>query len=191
MPHATQMSAADTGLLLVDVQEKLLPKIFDQIALVRNIRFLLDGAKLLQIPAQATEQYPRGLGPTVAELIGYFPARPDKTAFSSCACPSVVEQFRRQARTKIVVTGIETHVCVLHTTLDLLAANFRVYLPVDALGARYRLDHETALRRLEQAGAVLTTSEGCLFEWLGGSAHPQFKAASALVQERMKHLTGE
>jgi nicotinamidase-related amidase len=191
MPHATQMSAADTALLVVDVQEKLLPKIRDHAALVRNIRFLLDGAKLLQIPAQTTEQYPRGLGATVPDLIGYFPERPDKTAFSSCACPSVVERFHRGARTKIVVTGIETHVCVLHTTLDLLAANFRVYLPVDAVGARYRIDHDTALRRLEQAGAILTTSESCLFEWLGGSSHPQFKAASLLVQERMKQLSAD
>ena len=190
MPHATQMSAADTGLLVVDVQEKLLPKILDHAALIRNIRFLLDGAKLLQIPAQATEQYPRGLGPTVPELIGYFPQRPDKTAFSSCACPTIVDQFQRAARTKIVVTGIETHVCVLHTTLDLLALNFRVYIPVDAVGARYRLDHDTALRRLEQAGAILTTSEGCVFEWMGGSSHPQFKAVSLLVQERMKQLNG-
>jgi nicotinamidase-related amidase len=188
MPHATQMSAADTALLVVDVQEKLIGKIVDHAALVRNIRFLLDGAKLLQIPAQATEQYPRGLGATVPELIAYFPQRPDKTAFSSCACPSVVDQFHRAARTKIVVTGIETHVCVLHTTLDLLALNFRVYIAVDAVGARYRLDHDTALRRLEQAGAILTTSEGCLFEWMGGSAHPQFKAVSILVQERMKQL---
>ena len=85
MPHATQMSTADTGLLVVDVQEKLLPKIIDQAAMIRNLRFLLDAAKLLQIPAQATEQYPRGLGATVPELIGYFPQRPDKTGFSSCA----------------------------------------------------------------------------------------------------------
>lgn len=190
MPHATQMSTADTGLLVVDVQEKLIQKIVDYAAVVRNIRFLLDGAKLLQMPFQATEQYPRGLGPTVPELIGYFPQRPDKTGFSSCACATVVEQFQRGARTRIVVTGIETHVCVLHTTLDLLALNFRVYIPVDAVGARYRLDHDTALRRLEQAGAILTTSEGCLFEWMGGSSHPQFKAASALVQERMKLLGG-
>lgn len=188
MPHATQMAAADTALLVVDVQEKLIPKIVEHTAVIRNIRFLLDGAKLLQIPFQATEQYPRGLGATVPELIGFFPQRPDKTGFSSCACPQVVDQFQRGARTKIVVTGIETHVCVLHTTLDLLALNFRVYIPVDAVGARYRLDHETALRRLEQAGAILTTSESCLFEWLGGSAHPQFKAVSILVQERMKQL---
>jgi nicotinamidase-related amidase len=189
MPHATQMSAADTAVLVIDVQEKLIDKIFDHGALVRNIRFLLDVAKLLGVPAQATEQYPRGLGPTVPELAKYFAERPDKVAFSSCAVPSVVEALHRGARTKVVLTGIETHVCVLNTALDLLALDFRVFLAVDALGARYRIDHDTALRRLEQAGAILTTTEGCAFEWMGGSKHPQFKAVSLLVQERMKHLS--
>ncbi len=188
MPHATQMSTADTAVLVIDVQEKLMPKIPDHAMLVRNIAFLLDAAKLLNIPAQATEQYPRGLGPTVPELAKYFSERPDKVGFSSCAVPSVVENLHRAARPKVVLVGIETHVCVLNTALDLLAQDFRVYLAVDAIGARYRIDHDTALRRLEQAGAILTTGEGCVFEWLGGSSHPQFKAISLLVQERMKHL---
>jgi nicotinamidase-related amidase len=188
MPHATQMSAADTGLLVIDVQDKLVPLILDAPALVRNIAFLIDGARLLDMPVQATEQYPRGLGPTVAELAKRLPERPDKTAFSSCVVPSVVEHFRRAARPKVVLAGIETHVCVLHTALDLLALDFRVYVAVDAVGSRYRIDHDTALRRLEQAGAVLTTSEGCVFEWLGGAGHPRFKAASQLVQQRMKAL---
>jgi nicotinamidase-related amidase len=188
MPHATQMSAGDTGLLVIDVQEKLLPKIPGADLLVRNITFLLDAAKVLGMPAQTTEQYPRGLGPTVPELASRLPVRPDKVAFSSCAVPAVVETFRRAARPKVVLAGIETHVCVLHTALDLLALDFRVYLAVDAVGARYRIDHDTALRRLEQAGAVLTTTEGAAFEWVGGAGHPRFKEVSRLVQERMKHL---
>jgi nicotinamidase-related amidase len=188
MPHATLMSAGDTGLLVIDVQEKLVPKILQADRLVRNIAFLIDGARLLDMPVQATEQYPRGLGPTVPELAKRLPERPEKVVFSSCAVPSIVDNFHRMARPKVVLAGIETHVCVLHTALDLLARDFRVYLPVDAVGARYAVDHDTALRRLEAAGAVLTTAEGCLFEWLGGSDHPKFKAASAVVQERMKHL---
>jgi nicotinamidase-related amidase len=192
MPHATLMSAADTGLLVIDVQEKLLPKILHAERLVRNIAFLIDGARLLDMPVQATEQYPRGLGPTVPELAKRLPERPDKTGFSSCAIPSIADNFQRAARPKIVLAGIESHVCVLHTALDLLALDFRVYVAVDAVSARYAIDHDIALRRLESAGAVLTTAEGCLFEWLGGSDHPKFKAASALVQERMKAIsTGE
>jgi nicotinamidase-related amidase len=188
MAHAFQMSAADTALLVIDVQEKLLPKILDAAALTRNIAFLIDGARLLDMPVQATEQYPRGLGATVAELAQRLPERPDKTAFSSCAVPAVVETFHREARPKVVLAGIETHVCVLHTALDLLAEDFRVFIPVDAVSARYRIDHDTALRRLEQAGAILTTAEGCLFEWIGGSSHPRFKDISRLVQQRMQHL---
>lgn len=189
MPHATQMSAADTGLLVIDVQEKLLPLIPDAKAVVRNAAFLVDAAKLLGMTVQATEQYPRGLGPTVPELAGRLPHRPEKTAFSSCAVAEVVETFHREARPKVVLAGLETHVCVLNTALDLLALDFRVYLAIDAVGARYRVDHDTALRRLERAGAVLTTSEGCVFEWVGGAGHPCFKDVSRLVQERMKQLS--
>jgi nicotinamidase-related amidase len=188
MPHPTQLSALDTGLLIIDVQEKLLPKIVGAPALERDIGFLIDLARLLEMPVQCTEQYPRGLGATVPRLAAKLPERPDKVAFSSCAVPSVVETFRRAARPKVVLCGIETHVCVLHTALDLLALDFRVSIAVDAVGSRHRLDHDTALRRLEQAGAILTTTETCLFEWVGGSAHPHFKAVSAIVQERMRQM---
>jgi nicotinamidase-related amidase len=122
----------------------------------------------------------------VPELAKRLPVRPDKVAFSCCAIPEVAEGFRRAARPKVVLAGIEAHVCVLGTALDLLAQDFRVYLPVDAVGSRTPLDRDTALRRLERAGAILTTTETCLFEWVGGASHPQFKAISQLVQERMK-----
>jgi nicotinamidase-related amidase len=186
MPHATQMSAADTALLVIDMQEKLLPRILDAARVERNTAFLIDAARLLEVPIQCTEQYPRGLGPTVPDLARRLPERPEKVIFSSCAVPGVVEHFHRAARPRVVLAGIETHVCVLNTALDLLALDFRVYVAVDAVGARYRIDHDTALRRLEQAGVIPTTVEGCAFEWLGGANHPQFKAVSALIQERMK-----
>jgi nicotinamidase-related amidase len=191
MKHAVRMSTGDTALLVIDVQEKLLPKIHGAAAVERNIAFLLDAARLLQIPVAATEQYPKGLGPTVQEL-GKRLRRdsqapiPDKVAFSSCAVANVVEGFYRDARTNLLLAGIESHVCVLHTALDLLGLNFRVFIAADAIGSRYPVDHETALRRLEQAGCVLVTSEMCVFEWLGGAQHPQFKAVSRLVQDRMK-----
>jgi nicotinamidase-related amidase len=184
------MSPADTALLVIDVQEKLLPFVPGQGALVRNIAFLIDGARLLQIPVSATEQYPKGLGPTIAELAKRLPERPDKTAFSCCAIPAVVEGFRRAARPKVLLAGIETHVCVQSTALDLLNLDFRVYVAVDAVAARLALDHEIALRRLEKAGVILTTSEAALFEWVGGAGHPQFKAVSQMVRERMKAQVG-
>jgi nicotinamidase-related amidase len=188
MPHPTQMSAGDTALLVIDVQEKLMTKIPAGDQLVRNVAFLIDGARLLNLPVVATEQYPKGLGPTVSDLAKRLPERPDKVAFSCCAVPSLTDRLRAGGRSKVVLAGIETHVCVLQTALDLLAQDFRVYLPRDAVASRYPLDHETALHRLERAGAVLTTAETCVFEWVGGANHPQFKQVSTLVQERMKAL---
>jgi len=172
-------------------EEKLMAKIPAGAALVRNIAFLIDGARLVDVPVTATEQYPKGLGPTVPQLAGKLPPRPDKVAFSCCAVPSVVEGFRKSARPKVVLAGIETHVCVLQTALDLLAQDFRVYIPIDAVASRFAVDHEAALRRLEKAGAILTTSEAAVFEWVGGAGHPRFKQISALVQERMKALQNE
>lgn len=188
MPHPMQMSAADTGLLVIDVQEKLMAKIPAADAVIRNIAFLIDSARLLGMPVAATEQYPKGLGPTVAELARRLPERPDKVAFSCCAIPAVVEGFRRAARPKILLAGIETHVCVLQTALDLLALDFRVFVAADAVASRYAGDREFALRRLERAGAVLTTSETAVFEWVGGAGSPHFKEISRLVQERMKAM---
>jgi hypothetical protein len=85
---------------------------------------------------------------------------------------------------------METHVCVLQTVLDLLAEGLQAFVPVDGVQSRFRVDHDTALRRMERAGAVPTTCEATAFEWLGGSDHPQFKAVSKLVQERMKQIKG-
>jgi nicotinamidase-related amidase len=188
MPHATQMSAADTGLLVIDVQERLMAKIPAAGVLIANIAFLIDAARVLRMPVTATEQYPKGLGSTVPELAKRLPERPDKVAFSGCAVPAVVEGFRRAARPKIVLAGIEAHVCILQTALDLLSLDFRVYIAADAVASRYAIDREFALRRMEQAGAVVTTSEAAVFEWVGGAGSPDFKEISRLVQERMKVL---
>src|SRR5205809_418559 len=103
MPHPTQMSAADTALLVIDVQEKLMAKIPQAAALVRNAAFLIDAARLLKLPVAATEQYPKGLGPSVPELAKRLPERPDKVAFSSCAVASVVDGFHTGARHKILL----------------------------------------------------------------------------------------
>src|SRR5436309_2213189 len=134
--HPTQLIAAESIVVVVDVQEKLVPKIHGADAVVANIAFLLDAAKLLDVPAMGTEQYPRGLGPTIKTLAERLPRPvPDKVGFSCCAIDSFIPDLRARGKGRIVVTGIETHVCVLNTVLDLLAADFRVYLPADAVGS--------------------------------------------------------
>ncbi len=186
MIHPALMSAADTGLLVIDLQEKLLPLIPRRQAIVRNVDFLIDAAQLMKMTIQATEQYPKGLGGTVEPLASKLPPRPDKVAFSCCAVRSVVETFHREARPKLLLAGIETHVCVQQTALDLLAEGFRVYVAVDAVGSRFELDHDTALRRMQQAGVILTTAESAAFEWVGQAGTPAFKQLSKMIQDRAK-----
>jgi nicotinamidase-related amidase len=177
------MSRTDSALLVVDVQEKLIGLIAQHERIVWNIGRLLDGAKALGVRAVATEQYPRGLGHTTKELADRLGEIPEKLTFSCGGCPEVFEELRDAGIFKILVVGIEAHVCIQQTVLDLLADGFRVYLAVDAVGSRYEIDYETALRRMDSAGATLTTTESALFEWCDAAGTPEFKQISALVRD--------
>src|ERR1043166_2565485 len=117
MAHPTLMHASENALLVVDVQGKLIVKIPSAEAVVRDIAFLIDVAKLVGVEVVATEQYPRGLGPTVAALAARLPDRPDKVGFSCCAVPGLAENLRKARRSRVLLAGIEAHVCVLHTAL--------------------------------------------------------------------------
>jgi nicotinamidase-related amidase len=181
-----RLSAADSSLLVIDVQDKLLAKMPDAPGLVSSVGFLIDAAKVLGVPVRATEQYPQGLGPTAVDLARRLPTPlPTKVMFSCAGAPGLMEGLRDQGRPGVVLAGMETHVCVLQTALDLLAAGYRVFLPADALQSRSAVDHDAALRRLERAGAVLTTAETTVFEWTGSAGHPRFKEISRLVKDRM------
>ncbi len=177
------MSRSDSALLVVDVQEKLVPAIHASRRVVWNVRRLIDGAKLLGLPVVASEQYPQGLGPTVAELASRLEDRPAKLSFSCRELPELFAGLRQRNIEKLLVCGIETHVCIQQTVLDLLADGWRVYVAADAVGSRDELDHRTALRRLECSGAVLTTTEAALFEWCQVAGTPEFKQISRLVRE--------
>ena len=177
------MSTGDTALLVVDVQEKLVPAIADHQRIVWNIGRLIDGAKILGLPVAATEQYPKGLGATVPELAQRLGEIPSKLTFSCGGCPEVFRQLEERGVHKLLVAGIECHVCVQQTVLDLLAAAWRVYVAVDAVGSRGELDYRTALRRMESSGATLTTTEAALFEWCDAAGTPEFKQISQLVRQ--------
>lgn len=180
------MNRDDTALVVVDVQEKLMPLIADHQHITWNIRRLLDGAKTLNVQVVATEQYPKGLGGTVAELKDRLTGDiPEKLHFSCGACGELFTQLAEENIHKLLLCGIEAHVCVQQTALDLLAAGFRVYLAVDAIGARGDLDKQIALRRMESSGATLTTTESALFEWCEQAGTPEFKAISQLVRETL------
>lgn len=177
------MSVGDTGLLVVDVQEKLVPAIAGRGRMLWNIRRLIDGATILGLPVAATEQYPKGLGHTVAELAERLGDVPSKLTFSCTGCKGVVEGLRDQGVSKLLVCGIEAHVCVQQSVLDLLADGWRVYVAADAVGSRFAVDYRTALGRMESSGATLTTTEAALFEWCQVAGTPEFKQISRLVRE--------
>ena len=180
-----RLTAADSVLVVVDMQDKLLAAMPRGPELIRTVGFLLDLAKLLEVPVRATEQYPKGLGPTTAEIARRLPATiPAKTSFSCCGAAGFHDELRATGRRSVVLAGMETHVCVAQTAFDLLDAGFRVFLPVDGVASRFALDHDVALRRLERAGAVPTTAEAVAFEWVRDAADPRFKAVSKLVVGR-------
>lgn len=177
------MNAADTALLVVDLQEKLLPLIDSQQRLVWNTRRLMDAAALFEIPIAVTEQYPKGLGATTDRLKSNYDSAIEKIMFSCRECADLIESWRAQERSKIAVAGIESHVCVQQSVLDLLAAGFDVFVIADAIGARYAQDHEFALRRMENAGAIVTTCEAALFEWCVEAGTDAFRQISQLIRE--------
>jgi len=189
MPPVPRLKPAHTTLLIVDVQEKLIPSISRAAALLVNLEFLIDAASLAGVPVKVTEQYPQGLGPTVLALTAKLPPhRPAKKAFSCCAAPGLVDSLDRESRPWVLLAGIESHVCVSQTALDLLDLGFRVAVAYDAVGARFPTDHYVALERLRESGVLLTTVEAATFEWIGTAEHPAFKTFSQLVQERSRRL---
>ena len=177
------MGAEDSALLVVDAQVKLLEIIPQRARIVWNIRRLLDAANALHVPVAATEQYPDRLSPTVPELRERIRTAPNKMCFSACVCGEIFEQWRADNRYRVLLCGIESHVCILQTALDLAASGFEPYVAVDAIGSRYAIDYEFALRRMESSGVTLTTTETAIFEWCRTADRPEFKKISALAKE--------
>lgn len=178
---------ASSRLLVVDVQEKLVVALSDasRERLIANCRFLVEGATLFGVPVVATEQYPKGLGSTVASLADLIAERPAKTQFSALECTGWgTAAASSDDRFQVVVAGMESHVCVLQTVLDLLAAGYQTFVVVDAIAGRRDLDHQVALERMANSGATLTTAEAVLFEWCESASAPEFKQLSALVKGR-------
>ena len=177
------MRAVDTALLVVDVQQRMIAVQPEGARIVWNCRRLLDGAAALGVQAAATEQYPEKLGGTASPLAERLGAVPAKLAFSCGECGGLFAEWRAAGIERVLLCGIETHVCVQQTALDLLAAGYRVYIAADAVGARHAVDHEVALRRMESSGAVITTTEAALFEWCERAGTPAFRQISELVKE--------
>jgi len=178
-----RLTPENTILLVVDVQDGLLPAIFEAQDCVEAARRMIEAAKVLKLPILAAEQYPKGLGRTcqvLRDALGDIQPI-EKTLFSACVA-QLVDELRRHDRPNVIVVGIEAHVCVQQTVLDLLRLGYTPYLCADATGARRPLDRDTAIERMRQGGAVVTTTESATFELLREAGGETFKAILSIVK---------
>ncbi len=185
MPLPLKLDPARTTILLVDAQERLStampPAALAQ--LVKYAQALLGAARELAIPVLATEQYPKGLGPTLPGLRELLPGAPlAKMTFSCAADPFFSAALAATGRRQIVIAGMETHVCVFQTARDLVAAGYEVQVCADAVASRDEEHRRIGLELCRDAGALVTTAETALFDLLGACGTPAFKKVSQLVK---------
>jgi nicotinamidase-related amidase len=165
-------------LVIIDVQEKLFPHVHEYERLLARIDLLIAGAKLMGVPILLTEQYPKGLGATIPQIRELIPEiQPlSKIDFSCAAVDGFREQLAALRRDQIILTGIEAHICVAQTALDLTHKGERVIVAADAVSSRRPYDLKIALGRLKQSGLMLSTAESIVFEWLRRAGTNEFKA---------------
>jgi nicotinamidase-related amidase len=176
------LERAKSLLLLVDMQERLVPAMAGAADVIANCGILLRAAQALAVPVLASEQYPKGLGATIPELAALLLRRVEKLEFSAYANPAIRETLSGAGRKQVVLCGIEAHVCVLQTGLELVDAAFQVFVVADAVAARRPENRELALHRLARAGATLISTEMALFEWLRSASAPEFRAISKMIR---------
>ena len=182
-PNANQSGSgliipAQAALLIIDVQEKLAPAMADSAQLIARIQWLIGACQVLATPTLFTEQYPKGLGHTLPELLELVtqPEVVEKSHFSVVAANCLPSQWQQYSQ--VIVSGMETHVCVLQTVLELLEAGKEVFVVADAVGSRSEDNRELGLARMRHAGAHIVSREMVVFELLRHAGHEQFKAIS-------------
>lgn len=184
--RADQLDPDRALALVIDIQEKLVPKIRHPDSMVAAGVKLLDGAGIFELPVIATEQYAKGLGPTVGPIARCLEANRatvhEKPTFSAWAHAPVRDALLAADRPQIILLGIETHVCIQQTALDLRSRDYDVYICADAVGSRGRSDHRRALDRMRQAGGLVTTVESVLFELCGRCDTPRFKRMLEVIK---------
>jgi len=182
--HSLLLKKEKSALLIIDMQERILPVIANNDLVLQNTLKLIKGFKILNLPIFYTEQYPKGLGVTskiiLDELQDYKAYQ--KMSFSCFGAENLFEEFQGKNLSQIVVTGIESHVCVQQTVLDLLSNDFQVNLAADAVSSRKITDYNFAIERMRNHGAEITTTESVLFELLEVCGTPEFKEISKIVK---------
>jgi len=178
--------AQDSQLLIIDIQDRLASAMPEDVLdkIIKNNNVLLTTASKLNIPVIHSEQYPKGLGNTVTALAEQFPETSQSVTKTSFACTGTEkfnELIAKQKRQQIIITGIESHICVLQTALQLQQQGYAVYVVEDAVCSRKKFNHKNAMNRLRQSGIIISNVESVMFEWLGDAMHPEFKTLSKLI----------
>jgi nicotinamidase-related amidase len=178
------LTVTDSVLLVIDVQDKLFRVMYQKEQLADNLQRLIKGIQVLEVPVLVTEQYPQGLGPTVPEIAGLLTAvkRYPKVNFSCCGDQAFLREFKKLNRKQVLISGIESHVCVYQTAADLIAAGYEVYVVSDAVSSRTEQNKGTGIKMMMQLGAKLTVTEAALFELLKVAKGDKFKAISQIVR---------
>jgi nicotinamidase-related amidase len=182
--HPQLLKKEKTVLLVIDIQERILPVIHEWETVVTNVLKLINGFRIMNIPVYYTEQYPKGLGTTETQIklaLGDSKLY-EKMTFSCFGAGDLFEELKHKGIEQVVVCGVESHVCVQQTVLDLLANGFQVNLAADAVSSRRKFDYEAALNRMRSNGAEVTVTESILFELLNVCGTDEFKAVSKLVK---------
>ncbi len=182
--HVVRLDRQHAQLLIVDIQERLLPQIADHARVVAAAEQMIRAAAVIDLPVTLSEQYPRGLGPTTPVIAAAAAGAPrfEKLSFSFCADEKCRERITAVARAQVLLVGIEAHVCVYQTALDLLEMQMQPVVLADAVGSRRALDYQVALDGLRAAGAVVTTVESAIFQLLHESGTELFKRVLPLVK---------
>lgn len=181
----TGINPEKCALLIVDIQDAFRAAISDFPQIASRIATAVSGFSILERPILVTEQYPNGLGRTAEEVIFTLPDEQvfiEKSTFSACGEPSFVEELEKSGCRDIVLCGVETHVCIAQTALDLIESGYRVFLLSDAVASRFSADRDAALLRLYSAGVVPASVESVFFELMRTSKHPRFKDIQNLIK---------
>ena len=180
--YSDKLSSKVNALLVIDIQEKIIRPIFNRDSIIKNIKKLLNAYQILEENIFISEQNPFKLGTTIPELLpknGF--KKIEKMEFSLANIQEFLEELKNKKITNLIVCGIETHICIQQTVLDCLQTGFEVILISDAMGSRNRVDHEIALQRMTQSGAILTTTESIIFELCKTADRKEFKEIRKII----------
>lgn len=179
-----RLTAQNTALVVIDVQEKLMNAMPRRAETIAGIQKLISAANVLNIPTLVTLQYVKGLGPLVPELAGITSgiSTMEKLAISCCGSGEFTEALKQLRRKRVLLCGIESHVCVQQTAIDLMTLDYFVYIAADAICSRHETDHSVAIERMRDCGAVITTVESAVFEMMREAGTAQFKQVLQLFK---------